>query len=108
MVIARYYEPGWKRNRRTYADTAIGGREVASTVTVATDGRMRPLSGQQRLSADKQTLYASHRFYCPVFDVVQGDELESPGGVGYRVVFVKDVMSMDRHLEVDCELVGHD
>ena len=108
MVIGRYYEAGWKVRTTTYTDTDIGGREVDSTTDVTVAGRMRPLSGDERLSADKQTLYATHRFYTDPVTVGQDDNIISPDGDLYRVVFVKDVMTMGRHLEIDCEWVGHD
>ena len=81
-----------------------GGFTETWTDGTAFRGRMRPLSAQERLSADRVTAWATHRLYCSVDVTI--DET-------YRISFnsrtfeVKGVMKPSEqddgpaHLEID-------
>jgi head-tail adaptor len=75
-------------------------------------GRLRPLVayrwGSELISADKVTDQANYRWYCATSaDITPSDQLRI-GSNTYRVVYVADVMSMGRLMEVDVRLVAHD
>lgn len=69
-------------------------------------GRLRPLSGEKRVAASKETAFISHRFYCSYFS-----EAIPPGctllleGNRYNIKFIQNVMMMDRLLQLDLELI---
>jgi len=113
MRIERYFETGFVAEKRNRTATAIGGFEeewVADTAIApagAIMGRLRPLSGDEQLSADRQTPYATHRFYTGIHAITTHHRIKRNGRV-YRVKVVRDVMTMGRHMEIDLEEVGHD
>lgn len=110
MPIDRYFETGFVVEKRNRTATAIGGFEeewVADTAVGTVMGRLRPLSGDEQLSADRQTPYATHRFYTGIHAITTHHRI-TKGGRVYRVKVVRDVMTMGRHMEIDLEEVGHD
>jgi hypothetical protein len=68
---------------------------------------MRPLTGDKRISADKDTYFGDHRFYCSPVDIKENDVLTKTGSSGtqYEVKHAPDMMTMGRLQQVDCELV---
>ena len=75
-------------------------------------GRLRPFVayrwGTEILNADKVTDQSNYRWYCATTaDITPADRLRVDGDT-YRVVFVSNVMSMDRLMQVDLKLVSHD
>ena len=104
-MINRLFEPGHVIERKTHKKNDIGGWKEEWTTHALVVGLIRPLSGQERLSADKHTLVATHKFYCSPIDIKEGDRLIKDDRV-FDVVFVKDPMSMGHHLEVDLLEVG--
>ena len=106
QLITGYYNENvtvW-RNYPTvndFGDYADSWQEYLEDVPA----RIRPLNGSERLLADKDTLYASHRMYCGIEDILERDEIEDESGNRYRVVFVSNVMNWNNHLQIDMELV---
>jgi len=75
-------------------------------------GRLRPFVayrwGSELISGDKVTDVANYRWYCATSaDITTTDRLRI-GSNTYRVVYVSDVMSMGKLMQVDLKLVGHD
>lgn len=69
-------------------------------------GRLRPLSSQDNIVANKEAVFISHRFYCSYFD----DEIPLNCSIlinneRYMIRFVQDVMTMHRLLQIDLEQV---
>ncbi len=103
--VDRYFEPGWVVYVKTETQDGYGGLVVSYTSSSVVEGRMRPLSGDKRLSADKVDAFATHRFYCrPTAAIVPGVAL-GQGSADYVVKFAADVMTQDRLMQVDVELV---
>lgn len=103
--VNQYYESGWVLYRATSTTDAYGGVVNTYSSQAALTGRLRPLSGEYRLSADKETEFATHRFYCSPADIRVGDRL-SKGGDIYEVKFAANVMDMGRFMHVDLEWVS--
>ena len=105
--IERFYTPGHRIEAYVETSQGFGGPVYHWKPKHTLAGRLRPLSGDERLSADKQTVFADHRFYCAVEDITEADRYVSPGGDIYDIKFIKDPMSMSNHLEIDLEYTGH-
>ena len=103
MMAYRFYQPGYMVYRPSAGQDAYGGVATTYSTHLAVRGRLRPLSGDQRLSADRQTEFATHRFYCNPADIQPGDEIRKDGD-RYLVKFASDVMTMGRLMQVDVEL----
>lgn len=69
-------------------------------------GRLRPLSGEKRIAASREAEFITHRFYCSHFSeaIPTGCTLLLEGN-RYNIKFVQNVMTMDRLLQLDLELI---
>ena len=104
--ISKYYTQTVVFETAATSSADAGYTQVWSTAATV-KGRLRPLSGRERMSADKQTLYADHRLYCAPVAITEKDRVACEGKT-FDIVFVKNVMSMNRHLEIDLLLRGHE
>jgi len=106
MPIDSYYRSGFTIKRATLLNDG-GGVMVKTFIDFAsTDGRMRPLTGNEILANEKIGLKTSHRFYCAVNNAIEADRIyDSVYQKTYEIKFIKNPMEMDDHLEIDCELI---
>jgi hypothetical protein len=107
MSITKYFEAGWMIYRKTDSRDAAGGLVETYSTHAQVEGRMRPrdLAGiGLSVLAGKVTYIATHRFYCEPIDILEGDRLVK-GSDTYDVKHVGNVMTFDRHYQVDCELI---
>ncbi len=103
-MMGRHYESGFEIWRDT-GDTDDWGTTIENfEMQAEMEGRLRPLSGDMRMAADKQTEFATHKLYCDPVDIRAGDRIHFQGDV-FRVNFAQDVMSMDRLMQVELELL---
>jgi SPP1 family predicted phage head-tail adaptor len=102
--IEKFYKPGIVIERKTDIKKAGGAvkQEWAPHITIS--GQIRPLSGDERLSADKKTLFASHRLYTDPADITEADRVNDNGLI-YDIKFVHDPMNFGRFLQIDLELM---
>lgn len=104
MSFRRHFEPGWEVRRLTVTRGQAGGA-VKSWGTVETiEGMMRPLSGDKRVMADKETFYSTHKFYCQPTEIKTGDRLRKDG-MEYQVKFAQDVNNLGRLMQVDTVVI---
>jgi hypothetical protein len=107
MPIDSYYKPGYTVKRPVESNDGGGVIVLTFADLVNSSGRMRPLTGTEILANEALGLKTSHRFYCPVIDVVEKDRIyDSNKSKTYEIKFVKNPMEMDDHLEIDCELIN--
>lgn len=107
MSIDSYYKSGYMIQRPVSTVDAGGAPIESFSDLTSTYGRLRPLSGNEILANEALGLKTSHRFYCPVLDVVEKDRIyDSNKSKTYEIKFVKNPMEMDSHLEIDCELIN--
>lgn len=110
--VAQYFAQTATVMRPVFTRAVTGA--LISTLSSQSDvaGCLRPRTstdiGGERLSADKVTLYASHRWYCATAADIRQDDRLVIGGTSYRVRFVADVMTMGRLQQIDLLEVGHD
>jgi len=102
--IQRWFTEEWQVWRLTVADDSWGNPVETWTSSHLVEGRFRPLSGERKLSADKQTEFADAKFYCATdADIITGDRLVGNGQT-YDVKIPIDLMSMDEFLQVELKL----
>lgn len=106
-MIENYYSQSITIQRVTRTETNIGGWTETWATHLTVDGLIRPLSGREVLSADKQTLYADYKLYTAPADITSADRVFYDGII-YDVVYVKNVMEFDRHMEIDLLMRGHE
>lgn len=104
MAIDDYFEPDIIIQRNTSTKKVSGKMLDAWATHLTVDGRIRPLTGKERLAADKVTLYATHRLYTFVADIAESDRVSDSGNI-YEIKFVHNPMNFDRFLQVDLELM---
>ncbi len=104
--VERFFKPGWVITKYKPVADGMGGFTQSSSSQGSVSGVMRPLSGEYRLSADKDTAFATHRFYCNPSSLILPGRYLSTGGKKYEVKFASDMMNMGRLMQVDCEVVG--
>lgn len=103
MGIESYYVSGYEIQRATGVDDGAGSSTETLNKVSAISGRMRPLTGNEILANEKLNLITTHRFYCAITDVREGDYIyDSVKDKLYEVKFVKNPMEMDVHFEIDC------
>ena len=62
--VQRFFVPGFEVWRWESGTDAWGGTVKQWVQRQDVSGLLRPLKGELRLSADKETAFADHRFYC--------------------------------------------
>ena len=68
-------------------------------------GILRVMSGNERFTADKETLFATHRLYTDHLNWKQTDKVRDEQGKDYKVKLINNVMGFDDLVQVDCEMV---
>jgi len=103
MGIESYYVKGYEVQRATNVSDGAGSSTETLSKVSDIAGRMRPLTGNEILANEKLSLVTTHRFYCAITDVREGDYIyDSVKAKSYEVRFVKNPMEMDDHFEIDC------
>lgn len=100
-MIEDYFTSGWEIQRPITQN--IGGIAKDTYIMVKTiAGRMRPLTGSEIYANEKYNYKTTHRFYCGIHDIKSNDRIhDSNSNLSYEVVFIRNPMSMDDHLEID-------
>ena len=66
-------------------------------------GTMVVLSASERVSADREAVYATHRFFCnfPVGLTISEDDRFRKGERVFDIEFINNAAEQNRHLEID-------
>lgn len=88
--------------RITSVDDGWGPVESISTIGPIT-GRMRMLGGSEQYSVGADETITTHRFYTED-GILNGDVIEYDG-IDHRVLYVNNVMTFERLIQVDCEVI---
>lgn len=78
------------------------GDTVTTTESLNIYGRLRTLSASERFNGDTPITESTHRLYCTPCDIKLNDTIRS-GDNTYKVIFIDNVMSMDRLWQVDLQ-----
>jgi SPP1 family predicted phage head-tail adaptor len=103
--ISGYYTDDVVIQRKAQVSNGIGGFETTWNTHLTIKGKMRPLSGKEQLSADKMTVFATHKLYCALADITEMDRVLFDGDIYEIKSTPKDVMNMHNHYEIDLEYV---
>lgn len=92
----------WQKAEQS--NNAIGEEVTSYTTTETFKGRLRPMTGSLRDTDMRRTQHFTHRIYAPIIAIKPNDRI-GYGGQVFRVVYVSNVMSFGRFLQIDCELI---
>jgi len=105
--INRFYTSGHKIQRVTVTQDSYGGvvETWADHLTVA--GKLWELSGDKKLSADKETIFSTHKFATAIADIKDTDRYVDPDGNAYEIKALAERKRQDGsgHIELDLEMV---
>ena len=102
-MIAHVYKSGIVIQRFTSVTDGMGGFTDTWATHLTISGYIRTLSGEERLSGDKQTVYATNRLYCENADITEKDQVVDDSNT-YQIKFINqklDLKSTVRFLEID-------
>lgn len=108
MPVDIYMNEKLTRQRLTTSVNRIGGTGETWGDDLDFYGRIRPLSAEKRLSADRQTIACTHKLYCSVIDITAKDRVTDGAGNFYRVIGVIDSMSEGEFLTCELLFIEHD
>jgi len=102
-MISGAYKTGILVKRYASVSDGMGGFTNTYSTSSTISGHIRTMSGEERMSADKQTLYATNRLYCDSADITEKDRVVD-GSTTYEVKFVDPKLDLDntvRFMQVD-------
>ena len=108
MPIDLYFTDKLKRQRLTVTQSRIGTSSESWNTPLEFYGRLRPLTGDKQLSADRQTIVRTHLLYMPVLDITEKDRVVDESGSVYRVIKVINPMGEDEFLTCELFQTEHD
>lgn len=106
-MIKRFYTSGHKIQRVTFTEDDYGGVVETWADHLTVSGKLWQLSGDKKLSADKETIFSTHKFATDIADIVGTDRYLDPDGNAYEIKAVSERQRQDGtgHIELDLELV---
>ena len=100
--VARYFDRTVQVWRWEETEDAWGGKVPQWVRRQDVTGRLRPIKGEARLSADKASIFADHRFYCfPFTPQAVTDEPVVMTGTDPQALDFKQAVTRDNAQEVD-------
>ena len=107
-MINRFYTPGHIIQRKIELKDEWGGSTEEWTDLIIIEGKLWQLSGDKRLSADKETIFADYKFACNLTDIKEADRYIDPDN---RIFKIKAIAERKRpggtgHLELELEHTG--
>lgn len=103
-MIEKYFTQIIVIKEKNSSKNSIGSKVESWVEKSVVKGLINPLQGDERLTSDKKTLYATHKLYCGITKIIEKDRIYCDD-VEYEVKFVRNPMYMSRFLEVDLELI---
>ena len=106
-LINRFYTSGHKIQRVTITYGAYGGIVETWTDHLTVAGKKWALSGDKKLSADKETVFSTHKFATAIADIKDIDRYIDPDGSAYEIKALATRKRKDGtgHIELDLEKV---
>jgi SPP1 family predicted phage head-tail adaptor len=89
-------------NRRTRTADNQGGHTIGYSAIGTIEGRIRPASGSEKVSANAEGRQISHVLYTEAsVDVERGDQI-SFGPRNFEVLGIRNPSMAGHHFEIDC------
>jgi len=105
MAITSFYMTGILSNIPSFMQNESGEIVKTSGVTYDISGRIRPMTGDEIIVAEKLNMISTHILYCPVGSEINDTSIIIDGANSYNVKFIKNPMSMNHHLEIWIKLL---
>lgn len=105
-MIKRFFTKGHKIRRLTEVPDGHGGFTEGWVTHLTIPGKLYPVKGEERLSADKTTYFARLQFVCHLHDITEKDRYEDPEGNEYDIQHIAKHTRPDGtgHMEIVVEL----
>jgi len=105
--INRFYTSGHKIQRVTVTQDEYGGITKTFNDHLTVSGKRWALSGDKKLSADKETIFSTHKFATAIADIEETDRYVDIEGNVYEIKALATRTRQDGtgHIELDLEMV---
>ena len=105
--INRFFTAGHKIQRVTVTQDSYGGVIETWADHLTVSGKRWALSGDRKLSADKETIFSTHKFATNIADIKDTDRYVDPDGNDYviKALAIRKRPGGTGHVEIDLELV---
>ena len=105
--INRFYTSGHKIQRVTITQDSYGGVVETWADHLTVSGKLWELSGDRKLSADKETIFSTHKLATDITDIKDTDRYVDPDGNNYEIkaLAIRKRPDGTGHTEIDLELV---
>ena len=105
--ISRFFTSGHKIQRVTVTQDNYGGVVETWADHLTVSGKKWALSGDKKLSADKETIFADYKFATAIADIKETDRYVDPDGNAYEIKALATRKRQDGtgHIELDLEKV---
>ena len=108
-LINRFYTSGHKIQRyAAVGQDSYGGTTYDWEPHLTVEGKLWQLSGDKKLSADKDTIFSTHKFATDIADIKETDRYKDPSGKIYEIKghpASRKRQDGTGHIELDLELV---
>ena len=106
-LVNRFYTSEHKIQRVIVTEDAYGGITKTWTDHLTVDGKRWALSGDKKLSADKETIFSTHKFATDIADIKETDRYVDTEGNAYEIKVLAERRRPDGtgHIELDLEKV---
>ena len=85
----------------TLTDDGMGGQSESWADGTTFKGRLSSLSVAERMSADKLTVYASHKLYCDYQTLTEAQRIRNSDSTKYfQIKGIVSPSNMNHHLEI--------
>ena len=105
--INGFFTSGHKIQRVTVTTDSYGGTINTWADHLTVKGKRWALSGDKKLSADKETIFADYKFATAIADIKTTDRYVDPEGNAYEIKFIATRTRSDGtgHIQLDLEMV---
>ena len=105
--ITRFFTAGHKIQRVTVTQDSYGGTVNTWADHLTVSGKLWELSGDKKLSADKETIFSTHKFATDIADIKDTDRYVDPDGSAYEIkaLAIRKRQDGTGHIELDLEKV---
>jgi len=106
-LIKRFYTTGHKIQRVTVTEDDYGGVVETWADHLIVSGKLWELSGDKKLSADKETIFSTHKFATGIADIKDTDRYVDLDAKEYEIKALATRKRPDGtgHIELDLEKV---
>ena len=91
---------------KVLTDDGQGGSTIVWADIGSFRGRISPLTAQERLMQNKETMLTTHRIYCDPMDITPEDRIKW-GTYYFEIIGVTNPSEIYSHLEIDAREINY-